>query len=138
MMLDQAINASGTVHDRLTARTVAILFFCAFFMLIEGLDLAAMPLAVPRVSAQWGQPPSAFALSLSAVLIGIGLASVLLAPLGERFGRKRMIVWTGMLAAGATFGTATADNVSAFVVWRLLTGIGLGACLPNVDRKSVV
>ena len=135
MMLDQAINASGTVHDRLTARTVAILFFCAFFMLIEGLDLAAMPLAVPRVSAQWGQPPSAFALSLSAVLIGIGLASVLLAPLGERFGRKRMIVWTGMLAAGATFGTATADNVSAFVVWRLLTGIGLGACLPNVTAS---
>jgi len=116
-------------------RTTAILCFCAFFMLIEGLDLAAMPLAVPRVSAQWGLAASDFAVSLSAVVLGIGIAAVTLAPLGERFGRRRMIFWSGLFTAMVTIATATASSIEAFILWRLLTGLGLGSCLPNVTAS---
>lgn len=117
------------------ARRTAILCFCALFMLMEGLDLAAMPLAVPHVSGQWRVPPADFAFSLSAVVLGIGVAAVTLAPLGERFGRRRMIIWSGLFSAAVTIGTASASSVPAFTLWRLLTGLGLGACLPNVTAS---
>lgn len=113
------------------------LCFCALFMLIEGLDLASMPLAVPRVSEAWQVPPPDFALSLSAIVIGVGFAAVALAPLGEKFGRRRMIFWSGLIAALASGATAAAPNMATLVFWRFLTGVGLGACLPNVTTCVV-
>lgn len=116
-------------------RRTILLCFCALFMLMEGFDLAAMPLAVPHVSGQWGTAASDFAVSLSAVVLGIGLAAITLAPLGERFGRRKMIIWSGLFSAAATIGTAFASSIPTFILWRLLTGIGLGTCLPNITAS---
>lgn len=121
----------------LSGRSLLTLFFCAVFMLVEGMDLASLPLAVPWISREWGLAPSEFALSLSAIVVGIGFAAVAIAPFGEKIGRRRMIFWSGLLAAAASGATAWSHNLTAFVFWRLLTGIGLGACLPNVTASVV-
>lgn len=96
-----------------------------------------MPLAVPRVSAEWGVPPADFSISLSAIVLGIGLAAVTIAPLGERIGRGRMIFWSGLFATIVTAASAFSHSTAAFTVWRFLTGVGLGACLPNVTATVV-
>lgn len=119
----------------LSVRSIIILCFCAAFMLVEGLDLAAMPLTIPRVSAQWGLPAADFSISLSIVVIGIGIAAIAIAPFGEKIGRRRMIFWSGLFTAVVTVATAYSTSVTAFTVWRFLTGLGLGACLPNITAS---
>lgn len=112
------------------------LALCAAVMLLDGYDLTAMPLAVPHLVKAYGHAPETFGFALSAVLLGLGLGAVGLAPLGDRLGRRRVILLALPVLALATFGTATGRTVEAFTAWRLLTGLALGACLPNVTALS--
>lgn len=124
--------AEEQADERLTPRSLATLIACAAMMMIEGYDLAAMPLAVPLVSDAWQLAPENFAVALSAIVLGIGIAAVTLAPLGDRVDRRNMILGTAAIVTLATFGTATATSVSELFAWRLLNGLALGACLPNI------
>ena len=120
----------------MNGRTIASLALLAGIFVMEGFDIAAMSLAVPRLGDGLGLNPASFGWVFTALLIGLGAGGALIAPLGDRFGRRTLIVG-GALATGlATLGTSTADSVTEFLVWRLLTGLALGACLPNVSALS--
>jgi len=111
-----------------------VLLFGVFVM--DGYDLNAMPLAVPHLVNAMGLTPASFGVVFSAVLIGMGVGSGLIAPLGDRLGRRPLIVFGAILCAFATLGTAAATSITAFAVWRFLTGIALGATLANCTALS--
>jgi len=118
-----------------TSRIIALILLAGVFIM-EGFDIAAMGIAVPRLEIALGLAPASFGWVLTAILIGLGIGGATIAPLGDRFGRRALIV-AGCLATGlATLGTATATTTTEFLLWRLLTGIALGACLPNVSALS--
>ncbi|MFC3096913.1 MFS transporter [Alteraurantiacibacter palmitatis] len=117
-------------------RHMAALALLAGVFIMEGFDIAAMSIAVPRLDEALGLEPASFGWVFTALLIGLGLGGALIAPLGDRFGRRALIVG-GCLATGVfTLITATATSVTEFLIWRLLTGLALGACLPNVSALS--
>lgn len=114
--------------------TALILLACVFIM--EGFDIAAMGIAVPRLEEALGIAPASFGWVLTGILVGLGAGGATLAPLGDRFGRRALIV-AGCLATGLfTLATSTASDTAMFLVWRFLTGFALGACLPNVSALS--
>lgn len=120
----------------MNGRTIASLALLAGIFVMEGFDIAAMSLAVPRLEGALGLDPASFGWVFTALLIGLGAGGALIAPLGDRYGRRTLIV-SGALATGLfTLGTSTSDSVTEFLVWRLLTGAALGACLPNVSALS--
>lgn len=103
---------------------------------MEGFDIAAMGLVVPRLEGPLGIPPESFGWVFTAILLGLGIGGATIAPLGDRFGRRALIV-AGCLATGlVTLATATSTTTTEFLVWRFLTGLALGACLPNVSALS--
>src|SRR6188768_3035444 len=108
------------------------LILCALVMLIDCYDLSAMPLALPHLVKQFGIAAPDFSLALSAVLVGLGAGALLVAPVGDRLGRRPTIIVAAAVMTLATFGTASGTDVWSFALWRLLTGLGLGVCLPNV------
>ncbi|MBB4641153.1 MFS transporter [Rhizorhapis suberifaciens] len=107
----------------------------AIILFIDGYDLAALPLALPHIVRELQIPAANFGFALSAVLVGLGAGAVLLAPIGDRFGRRPTIIVTVALIGLTTIGTASANSVAGFSTWRLLTGLMLGACLPNVTAQ---
>jgi len=118
------------------ARRTLSLVLLALVFVMDGYDLNAMPLAVPRLQEPLGLEPSAFGWVFSIVLVGLGAGAALLAPLGDRIGRRPLIVFGCLAVAIATLATATATSIPEFIVWRFFTGIGLGACLPNCTALS--
>jgi AAHS family 4-hydroxybenzoate transporter-like MFS transporter len=119
----------------LTRRVVALVLLGGVFVM-EGYDLNAMALAVPRLEGALGLAPTTFGLVFTALLVGIGVGGAVLAPFGDRYGRRALIV-AGCAATGAfTLATTTATTVTEFLVWRALTGLALGAALPNVSALS--
>lgn len=111
-------------------RYVVIVLLAAAFVL-EGFDINAMALAVPRLVDELQLAPDAFGWVFTGLLVGLGVGGALLAPLGDRIGRRPLIVLGCLGVAGATLGTATADGITEFLVWRFVTGLALGAVLPN-------
>jgi AAHS family 4-hydroxybenzoate transporter-like MFS transporter len=108
----------------------------AVVMLIDGYDLNAMALAIPWLAPELGLAPTAFTIVQSADLLGLGIGALLVAPLGDRIGRKPIIVGGCFGIAAATLATGLSNDTTAFAIWRLLTGTALGACLANVSALS--
>ncbi|MCX7676339.1 MAG: MFS transporter [Alteraurantiacibacter sp.] len=119
-----------------SSRRVAALAFLAGVFVMEGFDIAAMAIAVPRLEEALDLEAASFGWVLTGILVGLGVGGATLAPLGDRFSRRALIV-AGCLATGLfTLATATATTTFMFLVWRFLTGFALGACLPNVSALS--
>jgi AAHS family 4-hydroxybenzoate transporter-like MFS transporter len=118
------------------ARRIVALVLLACVFVMEGYDIAAMSLAVPRLGPELGLAPTSFGLVFTGLLVGIGIGGAVIAPLGDRVGRRPLIVFGCLAVAVATLATASASTIPEFLVWRLMTGIGFGACLPNVSALS--
>jgi AAHS family 4-hydroxybenzoate transporter-like MFS transporter len=135
-------------HRPMSGTQVLVALLCAAALFIDGYDIQVMALAVPSLAKSWAVPESHFGLALSAVVIGITFGAGVLGPLGDRIGRKTMLVAAMLVIGIATGGTALATSTTEFVIWRLATGAALGAGLPNcaaltseyapVARRSLV
>ena len=123
----------GEVIDRgrMTPVQMLVAALCATALFVDGYDIQVMALAVPTLAKTWSLPPSSFGLALSAVVIGISAGSGLIGPLGDRFGRKSLLLFAMISIGLATAGSALSATPGQFVIWRLLTGTALGAGIPS-------
>jgi AAHS family 4-hydroxybenzoate transporter-like MFS transporter len=118
-------------HRPMSTTQILVAVLCAAALFIDGYDIQVMALAVPSLAKNWGLPEADFGLALSAVVIGITFGAGILGPLGDRLGRKTMLVSAMIVIGMATGCTALATSTTEFVIWRLATGAALGAGLPN-------
>jgi MFS family permease len=65
--------------------------------------------------------------AVSVWLIGIMLGALLFGYLADRFGRRKLFLLTLLLYSSFTVLSALSPNYPAFLVFRLLTAIGVGA-----------
>ncbi len=130
--IDARIDLAELIDRRpMSSTQMWVAALCAATLFVDGYDIQVMALAVPSLAQAWSLSPSSFGLALSAVVIGITAGSGLLGPLGDRFGRRTMLIVTMTLVGLLTCGTALSSSPTEFVVWRLLTGIALGAGIPS-------
>lgn len=118
-------------HRPVAATQILVAVLTAAALFVDGYGIQVMALAVPSLAAGWGLPESDFGLALSAVVIGITAGAGFIGPLGDRYGRKTLLVASMVTTGIATACTALATSPGEFVFWRLLTGLALGAGLPN-------
>jgi AAHS family 4-hydroxybenzoate transporter-like MFS transporter len=81
--------------------------------------------------AEWGVTKPQLGPVLSAALIGLTCGSLAAGPLADRLGRKRPLAVSVLVFALASLGAANAADLTQLTAWRFLTGIGLGAAMPN-------
>jgi len=125
------ISAAADRHRGFTGRDIGALALLVLALLCEGFDLQAMNFAGPALVKALGMPKSSIGPLLSASLLGVFVGAPLLGSLGDRLGRKRLIV-VGCTAFGIlSLGLAFLQDYWALAGLRFLTGLGLGAALPN-------
>lgn len=105
----------------------------AIIMVIDGYDLQIMALLIAPLAGAWQVPASDFGIVQSAAVGGLGAGAALLAPLGDRFGRRRVILAGFALITIAMFGSSTSQSLNQLLFWRLLTGLSLGGTLVNAS-----
>src|SRR5579871_6248470 len=108
---------------------VGLLGGCA--LLVEGFNTSAIGYIAPQITKLWHVPPSTLGTILTADMVGLLLGYLFVSPLSARFGHKRMIVACTAAFGVATFLTITATGVPALIVFRFLTGIGVGGAMPS-------
>ncbi|GAB4355399.1 MAG: aromatic acid/H+ symport family MFS transporter [Immundisolibacter sp.] len=111
---------------------VQVVVLCFVVTLFDGFDTQAIAFAGPALSQAMGVGPRGLAPIVTAGVAGMALGAVLFGPVGDRYGRRAAV-----LLATAMFGvfsllTAAADGIWQLIVWRFLTGIGMGGAAPNV------
>ncbi|MBW9064778.1 3-(3-hydroxy-phenyl)propionate transporter MhpT [Rhizobium herbae] len=110
-------------------RALALAFMAA---IIEGFDLQAAGVAVPKLAPAFGLTPQQIGLFFSSATIGLIFGALAGGRIADAWGRR-----SGLVLALVTFGifsaaTAYVTSFEQLVIMRFLTGVGLGGALPNL------
>lgn len=120
-------------RQQLTGRNYLQLGLLLMALLCDGFDLQLVGVAAPWLTEAWGVKPSELVGPVqSANLFGMMLGAIFLGGLGDRIGRKRIIVGGVFLFGAMTLAALLTSTVTQLAIVRFLTGIGLGGVLPNV------
>lgn len=104
---------------------------CSLVCLLDGYDLVVAPISIPSLSADWLIDPDKFAGALALGVLGTGIGAALLAPLGDRFGRRPLVLASFALVGVSSLLVPLASSVTDLAILRFVTGLGLGASLAN-------
>jgi AAHS family 4-hydroxybenzoate transporter-like MFS transporter len=127
MISMQAIQAPAISASSARLRVACL---CAAVLLAEGYDIAAVGYAVPALVDAWRVPPAALTPALAAGNIGLLLGSLVAGLLGDRVGRKPVMI--ACVSAFGLFSLASAlvASPAQLAAARVLTGLGLGGGIP--------
>ena len=73
----------------MTARVVGL---CLLVIVLDGFDMLVIALTAPAIAADWGLPAHRLGPLFAAGILGMIGGSVLIAPLGDRLGRVRVLM----------------------------------------------
>ena len=116
--------------ERIGAGQIRLAFLCLIVICFDGFNAQVMGYAAPALIKAFHVSRQAFGPVASAGLFGLMIGALLLGTLGDRLGRRTIII-----ASVAVFGlfstlTAFAPSIGLLVALRFLTGLGLGGAMP--------
>jgi AAHS family 4-hydroxybenzoate transporter-like MFS transporter len=118
-------------RHRLSRFQWGIFAICFLIVLLDGFDTAAIGFIAPSLLKEWGLSKAALAPVLSAALFGLAAGGLVAGPCADRFGRRAVLVTAVALFGVACTGSAFSADLMQLTVLRFVTGLGLGAAMPN-------
>jgi len=112
------------------------LVLCSLVTFLDGFDTAAVGFVAPALSKALSVPPPELKQLLTVGFFGLALGALAAGPLADHVGRKWVL--TGSLALFGLFSliSTQATGLTELTVLRFLTGIGLGAAMPNATTLT--
>ncbi len=127
-----SISASELLDNSRLSRLQYLAFaLCATSVFADGYDTQVVAYIAPTLSSQWRLPPGALGPVFAMTLLGSALGSLFLAPLADRYGRKRIIVYATAVIGVFTLACSFAPSLAVLEALRFGAGLGLGAAVPN-------
>lgn len=94
------------------------------------MDLLLISLALPSLMQVWNLPQSLAGLLAGSVFIGMSIGATTWGYLADFLGRKRALEFTILIYTVFTGLSAFAWNWESMIILRIITGIGIGGCIP--------
>ncbi|MEC9341741.1 MAG: MFS transporter [Pseudomonadota bacterium] len=115
----------------------------------DGFDTQAIAFSGPAIQADFGIGPAGLTPVVTAGVVGMALGALLFGPLGDRYGRRFAVLLStacfgcfalatayalpiAQLLVGAQGEEAADTAIALLILFRFLTGIGMGGATPNV------
>ncbi|HEY0926128.1 MFS transporter [Brevundimonas sp.] len=105
---------------------------CFIIAMLDGFDTQSIAFVAPKIAEDWGLAPSAFGPIFAIGLLGLTVGAFTLSPAADRFGRKTVILISTFIFGLFALLTAFATSMNELLIYRFITGIGLGAAMPNI------
>lgn len=110
-----------------------LLIGCLFFiMMFDGYDVVIYGATIPFLKADWAMTDLTAGAISSYTTIGTAIGAVLFGLYADRFGKRRMILFTTFLLSCFTFLSGFAPTATLFIICRVIAGLGFGGVMPNI------
>lgn len=109
-----------------------IIAIATFLNAMDGYDILAMAFTANSVAAEFGLSGSQLGFLISLGFIGMGIGSLTFGPLGDRLGRRPILLAALALDGIGLLWSGVAGSATELGLARLLTGIGVGGVLTVV------
>ncbi len=113
-------------NQRIGGLQLRVAALCTLVQICDGYDINSVAWAVPSLIKAWHLPPPVFATAFLWSSIGILVGALSAGPLGDRFGRRPLLIVSLAVFGVASLLTATAESVVTLAIWRFFTGLGIG------------
>ncbi len=108
-----------------------IIILCGLVMFLDGFDTQAISYMAPLIAKEWGLPREVLGPIFSSALTGLMVGYLVLSPLSDRFGHRRLIMISTVTFGLLTLVTVLATSVTQLIALRFVTGVALGAAIPS-------
>ena len=112
-------------NQRLGGLQIRVAAICTLIQMCDGYDVGSIGWAVPSLTHAWGIAPSAFALAFLWSNIGVMAGALLSGPLGDRFGRKPVLMVSVAIFGLASLASAFSPSLEFLAATRFFTGFGI-------------
>jgi MFS transporter, AAHS family, 4-hydroxybenzoate transporter len=128
---------------------IRVAAICLLAQTFDGYDLSSIGMAAPALSQAWHLPGAAFANTFVMSSVGIMVGALASGPIGDRLGRKPVLLASLILLVLSSLACIYATTVPVLAAFRFVTGLGIGTLmpatvaltsdyLPNRHRASVI
>jgi MFS transporter, AAHS family, 4-hydroxybenzoate transporter len=120
---------SATEHalenQRLGPLQIRVAVICALIQMCDGYDVGSIGWAVPSLTHAWHIAPSGFAIAFLWSNIGVMAGALLAGPIGDRLGRKPLLLISLALFGLASLASAVSPSLGFLAGTRFFTGAGI-------------
>jgi len=120
--LDPAIPQTGS-----TSYVFLVCVVAALGGLLFGYDTGVINGAIGPLTAHFGLNDVQQGGAMGCALLGCALGAIGAGPFSDRFGRKKALVVSAVFFFVSAVGTAIPRTLTAFILYRILGGLGVGA-----------
>jgi AAHS family 4-hydroxybenzoate transporter-like MFS transporter len=113
-----------------------VVLLASLAIVLDGFDGQLIGYAIPDIIKEWGITRSAFAPTVAAGLVGMGIGSAFAGWFADRFGRRLAVVGSVFLFGAATCAIGLAPDVLTIAVLRFIAGLGIGGALPTATTMT--
>ena len=118
-------------NQRLGPLQMRVAALCALVQICDGYDINSVGVTVPQLTHAWGLPGTAFTQAFLWSSIGIMVGALSAGPIGDRIGRKPLLLGSLIVFGLASLASAFAGSLLFLTVTRFFTGIGIGGAFPG-------
>lgn len=132
-IVDVTALIDGSRIGRCQATVFAI---CGALAMFDGYDLQSISYAAPAIARAWGLPVASFGPIFGAGIAGLLVGTIALAYVADWRGRKLCMLGSLTIIGLAILTTAWTTSLTALLVLRFVTGLGIGSLVPNIMTTS--
>ncbi len=116
-------------NGKVSSQQFLVVGLCLIFNMVDGFDITAMAVVAGTVSHDLHLTDEMLGLIFSFALAGMMAGAMLLAPVSDIIGRRKLIILSVTLVGVSILLTANASSLGEFIALRFISGIGAGAML---------
>jgi MFS transporter, AAHS family, 4-hydroxybenzoate transporter len=118
-------------NQRLGPVQIRVAALCTLVQMCDGYDINSIGWAVPSLIKAWHLPPPVFTVAFLWSSIGIMVGALSAGPIGDRFGRRPLLIASLFIFGLASLLSAFVGSLLTMSVLRFFTGLGIGGAFPG-------
>ncbi|VVO53550.1 MFS transporter [Pseudomonas fluorescens] len=134
MAIQKTVDVNTFLDERpMGRRQWLVVTLGVLILILDGFDTTMIGFIAPALIEDWGVARHDLGPLMMSGLIGLAIGSLISGPLADRFGRKFVIITSVVFFGLWCLASAFANDLTTLTVLRFLTGLGLGASMPNTS-----
>lgn len=119
----------GNNGRRWTRVSLQVVGLCFVINAVDGMNVFLMSYLAPSITSDWSLSPTTLGEIFGAALVGMAIGGLIIAPLGDRYGRRPLILASLLMMSAGMALSGFAPGVVALLLARVLVGMGIGTVL---------
>ncbi len=127
------VNVNRVLGDGKFNKFHWIFFICCWLVVtFDGYDLVVYGASVPLIMKHWLLKPAYAGVIGTYAMLGAAVGALVFGRVADMIGRKKTILICAFIFSAAMVIAAASPSPIIFGLFRVLCGIGIGGCMPNI------